>query len=309
MFDVIIPTYKNLEELKRCVQAFGKQTYRNFRILVCVDGPSEGVLEYLSTAKFSFPFKVLMHKGGKRKGRNVTRNLALNHLESKYLLMFDSDIVPASDLLEKHLALLERKNCISLGDVVYTNASENILADYIQARGKGKYKNGQVIPSYYLATQNVAFESQYFIQVGGQDPDMVTYGGGDIEFGYRMEKMFRLPVIYNKEAAGYAEWNKSLDFVLGQMEEFGAVNLHKIRKKYPELREVFRFDLVESKNLRSRFVRFFLRETISKAVKEMVPPSPRLIRRLLIHYLFFWSIYKGYVSYDKNTKYQNSNPK
>ncbi len=308
MFDVIIPTYKNLEELKKCLHAFEKQTYRNFKILVCVDGASEGVLEYLSTVKFNFPFKVLMHKDGKRKGRNATRNLALNHLESKYLLMFDSDIIPAPDLLEEHLVLLERKDCISLGDVVYTNASKNILADYIQTRGKSKYKNGQIIPSYYLATSNVAFESQYFIQVGGQDPDMVTYGGGDIEFGYRMEKMFHLSVIYNKEAVGYAKWNKNLDFVLDQMEEFGAVNLHKIRKKYPELREVFRFDLAESKNLKSRFVRFFLRETIGRAVKGMVPYVPRLIRRLLIHYLFFLSIYKGYVSYDKNTKYQNSNP-
>ncbi len=295
MFDVIIPTYKNLEELKRCLQAFENQTYKEFRILVCVDGPAKSVLEYFSAGKFNFPFKVLTHRNGKRNGRNATRNLALGYLESKYLLMFDSDIIPASDLLEKHLALLKKKDCISVGEVVYTNASKNILADYIQTRGKNKYKNGQTIPSYYLATSNVAFESQYFLNAGGQDPDMVSYGGGDIEFGYRMEKMFHLPVIYNKEAVGYAKWSKSLDFVLSQMEEFGAVNLHKIKSKYPELREVFRFHLAESKNLKSRFVRFFLRDTIGTAVKEMVPHAPRLIRRLLIHYLFFWSIYKGYV--------------
>ena len=302
MFDIIIPTYNNLEELKKCLDAFENQTYKNFRVLVCVDGSGKNTLEYLSAVKFTFPFEVLIQKDKKRKGRNATRNLALNHLESKYLLMFDSDILPAPDLLEKHLALLKEKKCISAGEIVYTNASKNILADYIQTRGKSKYKNGQIIPSYYLATSNVAFESQYFLNAGGQDPDMVSYGGGDIEFGYRMEKMFHLPVIYNKEAVGYAKWDKSLNFVLGQMEEFGAVNLHKIRKKYPELREVFRFHLAESKNLKSRFVRFFLRESIGRTVKKIVPHAPRLIRRLLIHYLFFWSIYKGYMSYNENNR-------
>ena len=36
-FNIIIPTYKRVEKLSRCINSILKQTYRDFEIIVCFD--------------------------------------------------------------------------------------------------------------------------------------------------------------------------------------------------------------------------------------------------------------------------------
>jgi glycosyltransferase involved in cell wall biosynthesis len=45
---VITPTYNNLPELRQCLKALSQQTYTDFVAYVCVDGSTDGTLEYLS---------------------------------------------------------------------------------------------------------------------------------------------------------------------------------------------------------------------------------------------------------------------
>ncbi|MHA1989188.1 MAG: glycosyltransferase family 2 protein, partial [Promethearchaeota archaeon] len=173
-FDVIVPTLNNLSELKKCLDGFEKQSFRDFRIFICVDGSTDGTIDYLQYARYSFEFGVLTHPGNVHKGRNETRNLSLKRITSMYVLMLDSDIVPDSELLQKHLDLHDKRDCISVGEVYYENSEENIWAYYLQTRGKGKYNDMEEIPCYYLNTQNVSLKSNYFVELGGQDQDLTT---------------------------------------------------------------------------------------------------------------------------------------
>ncbi len=296
-FDVILPTYNNLEELKQCVVHLEQQTFNDFRVFFCVDGSTDGTMEYIKNTSFKFKYKVLTHPNFENKGRNPTRNLVLPHLQSRFICMIDSDIRPNKDFLKKHFELLNKKNCISMGDVIYTNIKENIWADYLQTRGKNKYKNLDVIPTYYLNSQNLAMRSEDFISVGGQDINMTTYGGGDTEFGYRISKLLNIPLVFNKEALAFSEMPKTIDFALKQMIEFGKINLPYIHKKYPEFNSLFRFDLIEGKSVKSFFIKFILTNWMYKIVYALLNFAPSIIRRKLIHYLVFYSINKGYNLY------------
>lgn len=294
VFDIILPTYNNLDELKECLIHLDKQTLKDFKVLVCVDGSTDGTIEYLHNAKFNFLFQIITHPDGKNHGRNPTRNLALPHLSSEYLIMIDSDIKPVEQFVEKHLELLNRKTCISLGDVVYTNTTENVWADYLQTRGKNKFAHLSELPGYYLNTQNIAMRTEDFLNSGGQDGNMTTYGGGDTEFGYRISKTLKLPLIFNKEASGFSEMPKTLDFALKQMEEFGRINLHYIHKKHPEFNSLFRFDLIESSSLKNSLIKILTGKQVVSSAKYLVKYFPPILRRKLIHLLVFSSIYKGY---------------
>lgn len=46
LFDIIIPTYNNYEELKNCLVAFEHQTIKNFRVFVCIDGSTDETLSF-----------------------------------------------------------------------------------------------------------------------------------------------------------------------------------------------------------------------------------------------------------------------
>jgi len=285
----------NLEELKNCLQGFASQSFRDFRIFICIDGSTDGTLEYLVEAIYNYNMEVLTHPDNAHMGRNKTRNLALNIISSKYVLLFDSDIVPEDDLLKKHFDLLEEKDCISTGDILYENSKQNVWALYLHTRGKNKYDDLSEIPVYYLNTGNVAFKSSYFIELLGLDPDLSNnYGGDDTILGYMIGKDFNIPAVFNKTAFGFSYMNKTLNKALQQMQEFGATNLKIIRRKYPEFIQLFRFDIIESDSLYHKLFRFFLNDNVARFLKYIIRFLPSAIKVKIVHYLVFFSIYKGY---------------
>lgn len=298
-FDIIVPTYNNVDELKQCLSGLEKQSFQDFHVFICVDGSTDSTMEYLESTSLKFSYTILTHPNYENKGRNPTRNLVLPHLDSQYIFMIDSDIRPEEDLLQWHYALLTQKECISIGDVIYTNIKENIWADYLQTRGKNKFHDLDEIPGYYLNSQNLAMKTEDFIQIGGQDVTMVTYGGGDTEFGYRISQTLKSPVIFNQKARGYSEMPKTLEYALNQHVIFGKINLPYIHNKYPEFTSLFRFDLIESESLQAKLVRLFLKNWIFKSVYAFTPMAPQIIRRKMIHYLVFYCIYQGYCHYLK----------
>ena len=285
----------NLEELKNCLQGFASQSFRDFRIFICIDGSTDGTLEYLEEAKNSYDMEVLTHPDNAHRGRNKTRNLALKKISSKYIMMFDSDIVPAVDLLKKHFDCLEKKDCVSVGEVIYENKKKNLWALYIQTRGKNKYDDLSEISAYYLNTQNVAFNSNYFIELEGQDPELSkNYGGDDTILGYLIGKEYNIPALFNKSALGFSYMDKTLNNALQQMREFGATNLKIIRQKYPEFIQLFRFDIIESDSLYHKLFRFFLNDNVARFLKYIIRFLPSAIKVKIVHYLVFFSINKGY---------------
>ncbi|UCH65783.1 MAG: glycosyltransferase family 2 protein [Ignavibacterium sp.] len=294
-FDVIVPTMNNLSELIKCLDGFEKQSFREFKIFICVDGSTDGTIDYLQSARYSFEFEVLTHPGNVHKGRNETRNLSLNKITSMYVLMLDSDIVPDSELLQKHLDLQHKSDCISVGEVIYENRKQNIWAYYLQTRGKGKYNNMEEIPCYYLNTQNVSLKSNYFVELGGQDRDLTkSYGGDDTILGYQLGKKYGIPAFFNKSAFGFSIIHKTLDQALEQMKEFGAVNLKIIKQKYPELDKIFHFNKMESKSLYYRILRLFLVKPLAELVISTINIFPSFIKIKFVHFLVFYSIYEGY---------------
>lgn len=296
-FDVIIPTYNNLSDLKQCLEGFSGQSFKDFRVIVCVDGSTDGTNEYLTSSKYNFEILKLNHPGNENKGRDETRNLALSTINSKFLMLIDSDIFPSNDLLLNHYELLKNKCCVSVGEVFYEDQLNNVWSYYIQTRGKRKYKNFDEIPSYYLNTQNVAFQSQFFLELGGQDSDLSkSYGGDDIVLGHRIEKKYGIPTIFNKKAVGLAKSEKSLDFALNQMHEFGRNNLKIIKRKYPDLNKIFNLNLMDSDIFYHRLFRIFLRTSISNILKKFINISPSPIKLYIIQFLVFNSIYQGYKS-------------
>jgi len=299
LFDIIIPVFKNPEELEKCLQGFSQQTFSDFRILLCIDGNPEKINNYLMRNNFSLDIMPLHHADVKRYGSNATRNLALPHLQSDYLLMFDSDFIPSADLMQHHYTLLTARDCISLGGIKYLNTETHYLADYVQSRGKNKLRDGEIVPYKYITSHNVAMKTRYFIKIGGQDDAIMSYGG-DVEFSYRLKKHVSVPLIYNKKAISYAVWNKSMKVMLNQMHEFGSVTLPYLKQKHPELKQAFRVDLITKRGIHHLIIRIAFNNAVATFFKKILSYAPRLFKRMMIHYLLFQRIIRGFDSVNKS---------
>ncbi|MDW8075401.1 MAG: glycosyltransferase [Bacteroidota bacterium] len=293
-FDIIVPTYENPDELRACLAGLGMQTFRLFRVFICIDGESNNVRRLLTEIDLPFPHCILSHMHNAHQGRNATRNLALPYVAAPFLAMLDSDIVPEPTWLEEHYRLLQQQPCVSVGDVRYTNADENIWARYIQTRGKNKYRHGEHIPAYYFTTGNVALPTAVFVALGGQDARMHSYGGGDTEFALRLEKHFALPVLFNARAVGNARMNKSLAQALAQYEQFGAENLPYILSKHPGEQRIFGVQYLQGQRWRDRMLRLLALSPLSQWLLQLVPLPIRPLERAIVHFAVFSAIARGW---------------
>ena len=298
LFDIIIPTFNNREEVLSCINGFEQQTLKDFRLLICIDGSTDGTFEALEVFRkhSSMKIEVLEHPDKKNHGRNATRNLALSLMNAKYLICLDSDAVPAPDFLEQHYAILQKEYCISAGDLTYSNADVNTWANYLHTRGKKRYESGDMIPFKYLTTGNLALPSTMFIELGGQDINMKTYGGGDTEFAYRLHTRFNAPIYYAKQAVAYSVMQKSLSFALKQMQQFGAVNLRYIRSKHPEFKEIFRIGEMLGDSPQSRLMRILLHPTFGRISEMLAEILPLSMSPLFISHAVASRILLGYQS-------------
>lgn len=290
-FDVIIPTYNNCTELKSCLSGFEKQTFTDFNVFLCIDGSTDDTLKYLQNYHPDYSLLILQHPDKSNHGRNPTRNLALDQLNSKYVVFLDSDLVPDKGFLKKHFELLEMKNCVSVGDVIYKNTENNIWAYYQSTRGKRQYNDADNLPFKYFGIQNAAMSSEIFKFIGGFDDKMTTYGGNDNELSYRINQYHEMQFVYNKKALVSGNMNKNLDQALLQLYEFGEHNLHYLLEKYPDYSDLFRVKTLLSENI---FAKLVFYKGWAYLIKIIFPFAFKKIKLKLIHYLTAFYIRSGF---------------
>lgn len=288
-FDIILPTYNNLDELKVCLNSFIQQTYHNFSVIVCVDGSADGTFEYLESADYPFSLKVITYPDKQNYGRPSARNLALTTITAAYIIMLDSDLAASPNLVEQYANWFQHHpDTIAVGEVQYSNIETNLWAAYMTTRGKNKYPDKACIPFQYLNTQNLAIPAKFFIDTNGLDARITGYGGDDTEWAYRINLQFQTKTYFLKNAVAKGEMNKSLETALKQMEEFGATSLKYIINKHADFKEIFKserfnhwiLDLLPL-TLFNYFARLFLKCPIKK------------IQVLAVHYLAFEGIRNG----------------
>lgn len=292
LFDVIIPTYNNLEELHQCLSGFAKQTRKDFKLWICVDGSTDGTQDWLRTAEFPFEWEMLAHPDNGNHGRAATRNLAVKKIGAPYVVMIDSDLVPSPYFLQNHLEIVQSGN-ISLGHVAYTDY-ENVWTHYIASRGKAKFRHKQSIGFQYLDSNTVAMPSGYLTSIGGFDANFKVYGGEDVLLGYCIHRKYpHLKFIYNKRAEVAGPLGKSLSFALHQRESFARNGLPYIEKNYPDFTELFHFTF-----FKSHMAAILYKTAVCLQVPQFLPALlqrfPVALQRKAVHFLVFLSMYRGY---------------
>jgi len=235
---VILPTYNNLDSLKRCLSTLEAQTFSGFIVYICIDGSTDGTFEYLNTATYRFHFEVLEHADKKNKGRQATRNLALHICKESYILFLDSDLEVNKNWIDSHLVELI-KSPISVGRVYFTNV-ENPWVDYYNSRGHNAKLSKQKIGSRYYISANTGFRKEVFAKVGLMDESISEYGG-DAEFAFRLIHFGFTSLTYLPNAESFGVELKTVKQAISQYELFSRNLLQKLVNRYPKNQDYFNY--------------------------------------------------------------------
>lgn len=299
MVDIVIPTYNNYNELKKCLIALCQQTVKDFEVWIVIDGSSDETLLQLPDFILTLSYKahILEHQDKKNHGRSATRNLALPYIKQEFIWFLDSDMTPEPDCLQQHLSLCrEQKNSISVGAIHYINSRKNIWAKYISTRGHAKKRHKDLIPWNYFITANSLVPADYFKQLNGFDENIRKYGGEDMEFAYRIQLKNKVYFYKNEMAVCTTVQEKTLAQALVQLEEYGREGLPYIYKKHPDMPKVYHLDKLERKTVQQKIYKFLTLAVWSKSARFFVKYLPFCVAQHFINYLVICAIFKGYKS-------------
>ncbi|MFN8629644.1 MAG: glycosyltransferase [Chloroflexota bacterium] len=289
--ETVVPTRNNLAELKACLAALTAQTVAPGVIHVCVDGSTDGTLEWLAAS--APPVAVVhTHAGNAHGGRARTRNLGLRAAQSEHVLLLDSDMVASPSLIERHLAVV-RPGIVSVGAVVYQNRAENPWAGYLATRSRNRYADGAALPFRHFATANAMLAAEDARSIGGFDEAFQGYGGEDLEFAFRLE---RAGVRFTNTPKAIAETvePKTIDQALAEFERYGATNLHLMHRLHPDVPLGFLVERIGSRNLRDRLFLGLMNPLTDAAAGIATRLGPPGVRNRALNYRVVRAVHRGY---------------
>ena len=292
--DIVIPTYQNLAELRVCIDSLRRQDRSDFRVLVCVDGSTDGTAEFLTTVLTPFPLLTLTHPDRANHGRAATRNLALAHLRAAVVIFLDSDMVPGPGLVEAHRSLVTRQACVSVGAIRYANAAANDWARYLATRGAQRAEGGAVLRPLDFVPANSAVRSVDLLAVGGFDERLVGYGGEDTELGLRLAAERGIPFVFNAEARAATVETKTMAEGLAQLDRYARSNLRTVRSRQPDGPAPYWLDRLESGRVPDRALRGLMNPISDAIARVVIRLAPWPLRRSAINYLVLRTVWHGY---------------
>ncbi len=212
---VIIPTYNRSLLLSITLKSLREQTLpiRFFEVIVADDGSSDNTKEIVENFRSELDLKYCYQED---KGFRVAkaRNMGIAKAETKICLFVDSGVYLDRKCLEEHIRLHEEeKHNVVIGNVYgFTSSKVNKtdLKNAIATRGvkyalekcivKNEYADRRIphyekyggninnipAPWVFFWTCHVSVTTERLREIGGFDEAFTSWGGEDIELGYRL---------------------------------------------------------------------------------------------------------------------------
>ena len=181
---VIIPTRSRASILQRTLAALEQQTVDGFETIVVVDGTDQQHIESANAQTF-------VKKHG---GPGAARNFGVAQTGRPLVLFLGDDMIPAPDLVARHLAGHEAEPAAHVGvlghAVWHPDVAHGRLQRWLDWSGLqfdyATITGNDAGPRRFYSC-NVSMKRDFFQRVGGFDEDF-TYYYEDLDLGARLEQ-------------------------------------------------------------------------------------------------------------------------
>lgn len=194
---VIIPSYNRASVIKAAIDSFLAQSYQNWEIIV-VDDYSQDNTKDIIESYHDKDLRIKYYLNERKKGAQGARNTGIIHAKYDWILLFDSDNVAHSDMLEKLCARISDTvdvvQCFSC--IVDANTGEKIGEQNWESEGyihKELFMvNGAIWKTYVDFNQSIVRKSK-IVEIGLLDEDCPSMQEWDTHL--RLSKIARYTTI------------------------------------------------------------------------------------------------------------------
>jgi peptidoglycan/xylan/chitin deacetylase (PgdA/CDA1 family)/GT2 family glycosyltransferase len=236
-FSVVIPTYQRRDIVVRTVEALERQTFRDFEVVVVVDGSTDGTAAALRELPTSFPLTVLEQDN---LGQAAARNLGASAAAGELLLFLDDDMEADAAMLGEHDRSHREGAGMVLGHLpLHPDSPHTVLSSGVERwaeRRRERLSRESEVPVADLLTGQLSIARETFERLGAFDAGFTRgglFGGEDLDFGHRVKRA-GIPIVFNEAARSHQLWMVDPTEYLTRAREAGRSG-EELKGKHPEL--------------------------------------------------------------------------
>lgn len=209
-FSIIVGMYNQLATLPMLITALEQQSYKNFEVIFCDDGSTDGTEQWLAEQPLNFRHRYI---GQKNKGYRLAKNLnnGIRKATGDYCTVIMADSFPDTDYLETLLQYVQPHRVVC-GIRIQIDNGVGVDMDYRIKKEIIPQENTVVMgrPWNALTGNGITYPTQALRDVGLYDESIEGYGGEDTELIARM--FFRGYVMWSVvDARLFHHWHKTKD--------------------------------------------------------------------------------------------------
>lgn len=238
---IIIPTYNGALKVLNILKALELQTYKDFEVIVVVDGSTDNTIQLLEITLFELrSLKIVQQKNG---GRSVSRNAGAKVAQGTILIFFDDDIRPIKECVSFHYEHhINRPDSVMVGsikeDIEVLSTDIQFYRAYLSRKWEKSLSNYDVKlnkDNLYLTAANFSISKFLFWNMGGFDEQLTD--AEDFDFAVKLYER-NVPVFFNERAIGWHDdFITCKSYIKRQIQYRHAHNL--LKKNKPELYKYF----------------------------------------------------------------------
>lgn len=243
---VVVPTYRAPAQLQALLRSLAVQQFdpAQAEIIVVDDGSPDFDAGAFAGLAGAFPLTILAQRDNG--GRAVARNAGIRAARGDIVVFLDGDMTAEAGFLQAHADFHQaHSNAAAVGAIAWApEVPDTPFMRYAGGRGVGRFTDGPV-PYKCFVTGNSSVPRKALLDVDGFDEMFSTYGGEDLELGYRLH-LAGLLVYYAPKARSLHFGWKGMRGMRASMATYGSGSLPLLLGKHPELVDVLRLDFLSA---------------------------------------------------------------
>lgn len=224
---VIIPSFQGRNKLPVILNALERQSYRDFEVIIVLDGSNDQSGEWLTQQKFSFASLKVINQ--ENRGRAGARNAGVGHAKGNILIFYDDDTIPAPDSIVSHVAFhQDREHAILTGNTPQGLEIEptdfSCYRAYLSNKWVGHFPDNPVLlekNNVFMSAANCSLKKNTFTKMDGFSESLKD--AEDKEFSIRAFKCGIALYFHKQNIAVHNESTTCRSYVL-RLRQYATAN-------------------------------------------------------------------------------------
>lgn len=254
---VIIPTYNGAKKILNTLYSLQRQTFKEFEVIVVIDGSTDETQKILSEKTFNFPLKIIYQAN---KGRAGARNTGARNASTDLLVFVDDDMRLEEETLQKHWEFHNKiPNAILVGNQIEEwEVLQNDLQKYkatLSRKWANSVKHKEPMPAekFFLTSSNCSLRKHLFHQLGGFDEKLTD--AEDYDLGKRAIEQ-GIAIYFDPELIGWHDDFITCESYIRRQQQYQKAH-QRLKELYPERYVHNQYTYKPAKGIKRLIYRFF----------------------------------------------------